>query len=564
MSDPGQGEGSRGRWLIAAPVLLFVGALAVRVVGLGWGLPNEDHYFSYHPDEVFLLLPSFRFAVGEFNPGFFNYGSLYLYLVGLPAVALGLVPDFADFPRGVRALYLEARLITALLGAATVPLLYLALRREHSSMALLSSGLLAVCPLHVVNSHYATVDVPATFFLAVAFLLALRGARQPNAVSGMLAGLAVGLAAATKYNSVLFLLPVLCAPLLVRRESGSLAAWFVGVPAGAALGFLIGNPYVWTEEFAKGIRFELDHARRGGTLAFEGTGSGWAYHLTRGLPVALGYPLLLAAGVGAIAAIVRGSPATRLCLLWVAIYLFAIGFGRERFIRYLVPLTPFLCLLAAWGVCSLVAAKRARGQVSASAAAIVLALLCALYSFGQISAFVRLDPRDMAWRSGQTILASRAAAGDTLPEFAVRQTALAPIPVDLGRRRARIGLAGVPWHYHPPVSPYNAGQFSVAWFERWNNATGSRIAITGWDAERLRAAPPVLFFISDLESADLRRLGRVEVVNFLSALDETYGARAVYGARTLPFSWLGPPRRRQPPDWLYPAPEITMYYGATP
>jgi hypothetical protein len=549
---------------LAIPVLLLGGALAVRVVGLGWSLPNDDHYFSYHPDEIFLLLPSFRFAAGEFNPGFFNYGSLYLYLVGLPAVALGLVPDAGAFPRGLRPLYLEARLITALLGAATVALLYLALRREGRSVALLSSALLAVCPLHVVNSRYATVDVPSTFFLTLAFLLALRGAGRPSAANGMLAGLLVGLAAATKYNSALFLLPVLCAPLLVRRESGSLAAWFVGVPAGAALGFLIGNPYVWTEEFARGIRFELSHARRGGTLAFEGTGSGWAYHLTRGLPVGLGYPLLLAAGLGVIAAIVRRSPATRLCLLWVAIYLFVIGFGRERFIRYLVPLTPFLCLLAAWGVCFLAAAKRARGQASATTAAVVLTLLCALYSFGQISAFVRLDPRDMAWRSGQTILASRAATGNTLPEFAVQQTALTPIPVDLRRRRARIGLAGVPWYSHPPVSPYNAGQFSVAWFERWNDATGSRITITGWDVDRLCAAPPVLFFISDLESADLRRLGRVEVVSFLSALDETYSARAVYGASPLPFSWLGPPRRRQPPDWLYPAPEITMYYGATP
>lgn len=564
MSDPGQGEGSRGRWRIAAPLLLFAGALAVRVVGLGWGLPNDDHYFSYHPDEVFLLLPSFRFAAGELNPGFFNYGSLYLYLVGLPAVALGLVPDFADFPRGLRPLYLEARLITALLGAATVPLLYLALRREHSSMALLSSGLLAVCPLHVVNSHYATVDVPATFFLALAFLLAVRGARRPNAVSGMFAGLAVGLAAATKYNAALFLVPAVLAPLVVRREGGSLAAWCASVPIGAAIGFLAGNPYVWAEEFKEGIRFELSHARRGGTLAFEETGSGWVYHLLRGLPVGLGFPLLLACAAGVVAALARPSGAARLSLLWIVVYLLVIGFGRERFIRYLVPLTPFLCLLAAWGVCSLPPARHVRGRVRATAAAVLLVLLSALYSLGQVFAFARLDPRDTAWRSGLSILTSRASAGNAAPGFAVRQTALTRVPADLGQRRARIGLAGVPWYYHPPVSPYNAGQFSVASFERWNDATGRRITITGWDADRLRAAPPVLFFISDLESADLRRLGRAEVVSFVSALDEAYGARAVYGGSPLPFSWLGPPRRRQPPDWLYPAPEITMYYGATP
>ncbi len=561
MAQEEKGSGRRG---IAAAVGLATIALGLRLAGLSWGLPNNSHYYSYHPDEIFLLLPSFRFAAGEFNPGFFSYGSLYLYLVGLPAVALGLVPDPAVFPRGLRPLHLEARLITALLGAATVPLLYFALRRESGSLSLLSSALLAVCPLHVVTSHYATVDVPATFFLTVAFLLALRGARQPNVGSGMLAGVAVGLAAATKYNAALFLMPAMLAPLFVSREKGSFAAWCVGVPVGAVLGFVVGNPYLLTKEFKEGIAFELDHARRGGTLAFEGTGSGWAYHLTRGLPAALGYPLFLAAALGAIVAIVKRSPVTRLGLLWVAVYLFAIGFGRERFIRYMVPLMPFLCLLAAWGVCCLAVVGRARRQAGITVVAVVLTLLSALYCFGQVSAFVRLDPRDMAWRSGQTILASRAATGNTPPEFAVRQTALTPIPLDLGRRRAKIGLAGPPWYYHPPVSPYNAGQFRVAWFERWNEATGNRIAITGWDAERLRSAPPVLFFISDLESADLRRLGRVEVVSFLSALDEIYGARAVYGGSALPFSLLGPPRHRLPPDWLYTVPEITMYYGATP
>ncbi|MCJ7752408.1 MAG: glycosyltransferase family 39 protein, partial [Armatimonadetes bacterium] len=210
-------------------------ALTLRLAGIHWGLPNQLHYFSYHPDEIFLLLPSFGFAQGDWNPLFFNYGTLYIYLVGLPAVVLGLVPDPASFPAGLRSLYLEGRIITALLGSATVLLLYLALRRESHWLALIAAAFLATCPLHVVTSHYATVDVPATFFLTLAFLFALRGAKRADARAALPVGLAVGLAAATKYNAGLFLLPALLAPLLAGQKAR--AGWWFILPAGALVGF---------------------------------------------------------------------------------------------------------------------------------------------------------------------------------------------------------------------------------------------------------------------------------------------------------------------------------------
>jgi len=516
-----------------ALVCIVAVALALRLAGIHWGLPNQQHHFSYHPDEIFLLLPSFGFAQGDWNPHFFNYGTLYIYLVGLPAVILGLVPDPAQFPAGLRLLYLEGRLITALLGTATVLLLYLALRRESRRLGLLSAALLAICPLHVVTSHYATVDVPATFLLTLAFLLAVRGADRPTGRAGLFAGLAVGLAAAAKYNAGLFLIPAILAPLFVGQKAR--AGWWLALPAGALAGFLIGNPYVWSPEFARGFLFELHHAREGGTLAFVNTGSGWAYHLTRGVPVALGYPLLLATALGVIATVAGGSPAVRLSLLWTALYLLVIGFGRERFIRYLVPLTPFLCCLAAWGIMwSIAAAKRLRAQATTAGLAVLLTLLTALYSCGQLSAFI-LDARNFAWMQAQSDVFGQA------PE-------------------APVGLAGAPWFYHPPVSPYNAGAFSRHWFDDWNLTADHPVIVTGWSADAVRQSPAAVFFLSDLEVADPRRLGRPDVIEFLTALDETYPNEITFGGRPLPFSWLAPGRSRQPPDWLYPTPSITMYY----
>ncbi len=528
---------SRRRECIAVGIVTTL-ALMLRLVGIDWGLPNNEHYFSYHPDEIFVLLPTFRFAQGIWNPGFFNYGPLYPYLVGLPALALGLVPT-APFPQGLAPVYLTGRIVTALLGTGTVPLLYLALRRESRSLAQNSALWLAICPLHVVNSHYAAVDVPATFFLVLAFFFALRGADKPSLRLAALTGLAVGFAAATKYNAGLFLAPALLAPVVARRSKAGIA-WWLGVPAAAAIGFLICNPWVGTPEFRKGFLFEWQHAQAGGTLAFVGTGSGWSYHLLHGLPVALGYGLLAAAAIGLVAAFWSRSPAVRMSLLWLIFYFVVIGFGKERFIRYLVPMMPFVCLLAElpheWAS-ELAMAWKARGRWGFDLFSIPAGLpfaLTAFYLF-RIAASAGIDVRDESW-------------GDN------RWRA----------EKAKVGLVSAPWYFDPPVSPYNAGAFSLPQFNAWNAANGDHVVITGWDEAELRRQPPGVFILSDLESTDPVRLKEPAATSFVRALDGVYENRLVYPSEESPAllsTWLAPPRSWSPPDWLYPQPIITVYYG---
>lgn len=512
--------------------------LGIRAAGLWWGLPNSAHYFSYHPDEIFLLLPSFGFAQGDWNPHFFNYGTLYIYLVGIPAVILRLLPDPSQFPAGLAPLYLLGRIITAILGATSVLVLYLAVRSEHRSGARTSALLLALCPLHVVSSWYATVDVPATFFLTLAFLLAIRGSRRPTARIGTLSGVAVGLAAATKYNTGLFVIPVLLAPLLAKPKKWSWS-WFLGTVAGAIAAFVTACPFFWTDEFRRDLLFELRHAEVGGTLAFVGTGSGWSYHLLHGLPAGLGYAMLAAVLLGVIAAIRSRSVVKRLSLLWVVLYLVAIGVSKERFIRYLVPLTPFLCVLAAAGlVWAEDLPRRAIARGAAASLTVIVFSMTFLYTMGQAADLLNPDPRD--------------SAGFYAPP--------------LGRlpRGHTVGLVHAPWFYHPTVSPFNAGPFSQHLFDKWNRETEETVVVTGWDAGELKAHRPDCFFLSDLESRDLLRLGNPEVKGFVAALESLYRDRDEF-ARELPLpwnpSWLAPPRSWAPPDWLYQSPVITMYYN---
>ena len=539
MTEEGVTRSRRSSTELLLVVLIGLCALALRLAGIGWGLPNAEHLFSYHPDEIFLLQPAFGFAQGDWNPHFFNYGTLYIYLVGIPAVALGLAPDPSRFPLGLAPLYLEGRLITAALGAASVTVLYYALRAEGRRFAALSALLLALCPLHVVTSHYATVDVPATFFLTLAALFSLRACERPSPKVELLAGAAVGLAAATKYNAGLFLVPVLFVPLLCSAGRAR-GRWWLTVPAGAALGFLVGCPYAWSPEFLRDLRFEAAHMQAGGTFAFVGTGSGWAYHLLRGLPVGLGYPLLLAGLAGVVAAVVLPCRAARLSLFWVILYLGLVGLAKERFIRYLVPLTPFLAVLAAAGLLAAVRlARRPLPRAGMGLLAAGVVMLTGLYAVGQATSFVGEDARDTAWAEVRD---------------EVRR---------LGGAR-RVGLTHSPWFFHPPVSPFNAGALSAPAFAEWNRDAGDRVAVTGWEAARLTTARPDLFFLSDLESKDLIRLRDPEAHDFLAALGAHYRTRKVYARATPPFAWLAPGREHCPPDWLYQSPHVTLYERAEP
>ena len=115
----------------------------------------------------------------------------------------------ADFVEWVTVLhprlyYRTCRLVSVATGVATVPLVFLLAPRLTGDrrVGLLAALLLAVCYLHVRDSHFATVDVTMTFFTTLCVLLALEAARTGAAALFAAAGLAAGLAAGgAKYNA---------------------------------------------------------------------------------------------------------------------------------------------------------------------------------------------------------------------------------------------------------------------------------------------------------------------------------------------------------------------------
>ena len=345
----------RRHWRLV-PILVL--ALGLRVIHLDYGLPQLPH-----PDEQRIVVPASRIAKSDpldLHPLHFEYPALQVYLLSLWLRVGELVDPPPTGPRaldvGPQAIH-RARWLTTWFGVATVAAAYalgvLACGRET---ALLTALLLAVAPLHTLDSHYANVDVPMTFWLVTAVCFALAYLRSARIRWYLLAAACLGASAATKYSAVAAapLLPLAC--LLARRSEESYwrTSQLVVLGAAVCLGaFLLCAPYtvIEFESFTKALQFERVHTQRG-HWGFDLNPGGWinqrgVYQLVAGLPFALGLPLYLLSLGGVVRFLLRPRPAGLVVAAAVVPIFVVVSEAWVVFLRYLLPLIPFLVLAAA-------------------------------------------------------------------------------------------------------------------------------------------------------------------------------------------------------------------------
>ena len=372
-------------WVVGAFVALGFG---LRMWGIDFGLPHE----YCRPDETTTMYKALAIGAGDLNPHFFNYPSLHFYVVAAAlglcyamGHALGYIADIAELRRlffvDPSPFYLIGRTLTAAMGAGSVALAYSLGRKLDSERAgLVSAGFLAVAFLHVRDSHFLTVDVPATFYATAAFVYSFRYLARPRLQSAVLAGACLGLAASTKYNTALFAPAILLAVCLAsnggeHRQGASTwlaaarSAWRHVTVSALTMGvvFVAGSPFVVLDSssFWRDLSFEsaMFAAGRG-----EDLGWGWSYHLHTSLFHGLGWPLLMAALVGCVWLFLRRRPADLVLLSGIVAYYIVAGSGKSVFVRYAVPLVPLLCVVAGAALCRVTRTLSGRWLVAAALA----------------------------------------------------------------------------------------------------------------------------------------------------------------------------------------------------
>jgi 4-amino-4-deoxy-L-arabinose transferase-like glycosyltransferase len=296
---------------------------------------------------------------GDFNPHFFDYPTLFFYLqlpVAIARFVFGAIGGSWHSLDQVSAahFYLWARALTAAIGTGTVFLLFQIGLRWGARHALLGAGLLAVLPMHVRESHFVLTDVPATFFATLTMLLSLIANEKATAKAFMWAGVAAGLTAATKYNAgVVLIMPLIAVWMTLEAQPSRLKCflWLIG---GFAAAFLIAAPYTVLDlpGFLNGFAGLMTYYRSPSS----GAEPGWLIY-GKHLRTTMGWTasLLMIAGfiLGVVRAI-KGPGRVRWTLLVVFpfVYFYMVSGRALIYGRYLLPMLPFVCLLAALAVVS--------------------------------------------------------------------------------------------------------------------------------------------------------------------------------------------------------------------
>ncbi len=334
--------------------LLFVGAAAIRLFGLNW-----DQGHNYHPDErrIVEAVHQLSFSPPQLDPKFYAYGSLPFYVTRGACSVLGNAnPWFLSW----NGILLTGRALSALWGAAACVLLALLGRKLIGERAgLLAGTFLAIAVFHVQNSHFATNDIPLATLVTATFLLLARALDRETPAAFGLAGVAAGLALATKASAMTLLLPLGLAPLLLflRTRRVPQALWVaVATGTGFAAAFLAGQPTALfaAKELLSGIAEQGQMVRHAGSVPYTNQYVGTPkvpYELKEIVLWGLGPALGLAALAG-VAARIRSSwkkrdPRELLLWAWAVPFFVVTASFDVKFPRYLLPLYPVLLLSAA-------------------------------------------------------------------------------------------------------------------------------------------------------------------------------------------------------------------------
>jgi len=357
------------RWL----TLILVVAAALRTMGLAYQLP-----LPAGPDPLGLIAVALRMGTGDLNPHMFTWPAGPFYLMagcyGAMFVAcrvLGVVADAGEFKRWFlddpSVFFLVARLIMVTVGLISVVMIYRVGRLLGSRrQGLWAAAMLAVTPVEVIFCHYQKAEPLLVLATLAALATLIRWWDRDSAGRAALAGAAIGLACAVKYNAVALVVPAV-ATLIHHAFGAWQGRWQRRLISRLALGvvcllvvFFALNPYLLID--AREAWHQLSGQKQLMDVGRDGIHRTPARsYLTLALPTALGWMLYAIYGAGLAWLAVR---AIRRRTVEVILVMFVLAYCAAMMTQNLVtayyplPMVPALALGAAGMVCAM--ARRIR------------------------------------------------------------------------------------------------------------------------------------------------------------------------------------------------------------
>jgi len=479
MDNPPHPPDSRtGTWNFFFLVILVSG-VGLRLWHMNWGLPHL--YEEAMPVKISWKIWTSGAGSFDFNPHFFVYPAFTIYLqLALHAIQfavgyiVGSYPNLAAFNdaynRDPSTLILIARSVSVLFDACTIVVVYLlALSCADRRTAILAALLVAINPLHIREAQLINVDTPLTLFSVLSIFCAYKLYCTSDKKWYLLAGMFVGLAAATKYNGGLLVLVVVAAHLLKSHPFAQAARsltnrFFLRSIAVSVVVFFLFNPYIllsfkeFSAEFAN-VEAHMEVGHLGSDLSTTTSG----YYFLQSLPGILGWPLILIAFVAVAYLVVKGNRSHYVLLAFPVVFIATISSWAMRADRYIFPAVPMLILFGSIGLFklsdSLIAFLKSRLKMRSSAQGFCIVgfsiALCTLVSILPLLGTLRYH-RSISLSDTRTITGdwidihfSRGAAVASGPfgiEILPKKYLLLPIPFNAVNTQRTVPFYDTQWY----------------------------------------------------------------------------------------------------------------------
>ena len=400
-------------------------SLFLNIHGIEWGLPMK-----WHPDER-VEVDSVKNMARHLdpNPHDFLYPSFHKYLIGIALSPYFLYLTLSDSLSDITIdenkatiitnMYLISRLVSVIMGTATVFLIYLIGKDIYNKkVGLISSSFLA-CTMGFVNlSHFATVDISLTFWIIVSIFFLIKIADTGKNKYYLLGGFFAGLALSTKYTAILLILPMFISHLLfqIQKWQGDAVIsifarktysklieisfykkFFYGVIM-MGIGFIIGTPFSIIDFTTfKWYVFSQFFIRWQGYKGFSPGSPSWVSFIFY-LKNAMSLPLLLICSFGVIYLIIKFSKKdknefskskyTILLLSWIIPNYIVLGSMNVTDMRYIIPIIPILVLFGGKFVFDMMNSTNFLKKISIFTVFCIILIYSFCYSFAADYMFV--------------------------------------------------------------------------------------------------------------------------------------------------------------------------------
>lgn len=254
--------------------VLFFLTIGIGLILRLWGIWHSYPY-SFYGDEIHFVKRSLSFGSGDLNPHWFHKPALYMYILffeyGLYFVfgkIIGLwssTDQFAiSYISNPGPFYLIGRVTTAMFSMGTVVVTGMIVKnlmnRRTSIFAML---LLSLSFGLTFTSKHVKADTPCMFFTVYSLLFLVQFLKERDTKYLLLSALLAGVGTATKYYSIILILPIILCIVITMQRSLSIIQNFtrlvflsISVMLICHLVFFMLSPYNFIDPLGREATFK--------------------------------------------------------------------------------------------------------------------------------------------------------------------------------------------------------------------------------------------------------------------------------------------------------------------